>query len=312
MSLRLRLLIRVSRLFARRTLARVPDPVPLRPLFSKAARWLFRAPPETLVREVVLAGLPALILAGRPGSHPVRPRKVILYFHGGAFVAGCPRDYSALTARIARLTRTEVVVPAYRLAPEHPFPAAVEDAECAWAALLARGYRPADIVLGGDSAGGNLALGLLATLLARGERPAGLFAFSPVTDLSFSGATITGNAASDAVLPVERRGDLLGFYLNGAAVEDPRASPLFARFPDPPPVFLQYSATEALADDSRRMAAVLRAAGGAVTLDEWPDAPHVWVLFDGWVPEARAALQRAAGFVTRCFDQAVASEAGSR
>lgn len=170
------------------------------------------------------------------------------------------------------------------------------------------------MVLGGDSAGGNLALGLLAALLAEGIRPAGLYAFSPVTDLTFSGASIRENTAADPLLPAARRDDLVQFYLAGARSDDPRASPLLAAFPAPPPVFLQFSKTEILADDSRRIAEKLRAAGGAVTLDPWPDAPHVWVLFDGLVPEAREGLKRVASFVNARFDddQAGESAAGNR
>lgn len=309
MSLRLRLLILGSRLLAKRQIARVPDPLPLRPLFDRLARRLFRAPPLTLIRDTQLApGLPALIVSNRPGSHPVRLRKVVLYLHGGAFVAGHPQGFASILGRVARLTRAEVCAPDYRLAPEHPFPAAVEDARAAWDGLVARGYRPCDIVIGGDSAGGNLALGLLAALLAEGQRPAGLFAFSPVTDLTFSGGTITSNAVSDPVLPAARRADLNRFYLAGADPTDPRASPLFANFEAPPPVFLQYSETEILADDSRRMADRLRAAGGDVVLDAWPDAPHVWAIFDGLLPEARVALKRASAFINARFDAAQASE----
>jgi len=219
-----------------------------------------------------------------------------------------------MLARLARLTGCEVIAPDYRLAPEHPFPAAVRDARSAWDGLIARGYQPEDVVIGGDSAGGNLALGLLAALLSEGIRPAGLYAFSPVTDLTFSGASIRANEGSDRLLPAARRGDLVRFYLGGAAPDDPRASPLLADFAAPPPVFLQFSETEILADDSRRMAAKLRAAGAVVTLDSWPDAPHVWVLFDGFIPEAREGLKRAAAFVNARFDgdQAKVSEAGRR
>jgi epsilon-lactone hydrolase len=299
MSLRLGLLTAFARYILKPMVAHAAEPVPLRARFERVARRLFRFPPHSLIREISLApGLPALAISNRAGSHPPRPRKLVLYFHGGAFVAGSPRTHAALLARLARLARVEIVAPAYRLAPEHPFPAAPDDARAAWDALIARGYRPADIVLGGDSAGGNLALGLLAGLLAEGQRPAGLFAFSPVTDLTFSGASIEANAARDSMLPTSRSDDLLRYYLPGTPPDDPRASPLFAQYPDPPPVFLQYAATEILADDCRRMADLLRENGGAVTCDEWPDAPHVWVIFDGYVPEAREGLKRAAGFVS--------------
>ncbi len=299
MSLRLRLLTAFARHVVKPMVAHAADPVPLRARFERVARRLFRVPPHTLFCETALApGLPALVISNRPGSHPPLPRKRVLYFHGGGFVAGSPRTHAGLLARIARLARVEIVAPAYRLAPEHPFPAAPDDARAAWDALIARGYRPADIVIGGDSAGGNLALGLLAALLAEGQRPAGLFAFSPVTDLTFSGASIETNAGRDSMLPTSRTDDLLRYYLPGTPPDDPRASPLFADFPDPPPVFLQFAATEILADDCRRIANRLRASGGEVTCDEWPDAPHVWVIFDGYLPEAREGLTRAARFVS--------------
>jgi acetyl esterase/lipase len=306
MSLRLTLLNLGGHLALKPVLSWIPDPLPLRRLFERFARASFRPPPHTLIRDILLApDLPALIISNRPGSHPPRPGKAILYFHGGAFMAGSPHTHSAMLARISRLTRSEVVAPFYRLAPEHPFPAAPEDARAAWEGLRRRGYRPEDIVLGGDSAGGNLALGLLAALLAEGLRPAGLFAFSPVTDLTFSGQSIVENVRRDPLLPARRRSEFERLYLRGAPPGDVRASPLFAAFPSPPPVFLQYSESEILRDDSRRMAETLRAMGGRVELDEWRAAPHVWVLFDRLVPEAREGLTRAARFIKACFgDQA--------
>lgn len=315
MSLRLRFLRASGRVFVKGMTARASNPEPLRRLLDRMSRWLLRAPPHSVLLETMLApGLPALVISNRPGSLPVRSRKVVLYLHGGAFIAGRPENFAGMLSRLARLARCEVIAPDYRLAPEHPFPAAVDDSRTAWDGLIARGYRPSDIVLGGDSAGGNLAFGLLASLLAEGQRPAGLIAFSPVTDLTFSGRTIDTNAKADSVLPAARRGDLLRFYLDGARPEDPRASPLLADFTDPPPVFLQFSETEILADDSRRMARKLDAAGGDVTLDPWPDAPHVWVLLDGILPEAREGLKRAAAFITARFDtdQTGESVAGSR
>lgn len=315
MSRRLDILAALSRSFIKPMMAREADPRVMRRRFKRFARGLFRMPPYSLVRSTSLGpDLPALSITNRPGSHPPRSGKVVLYFHGGAFVAGGPETHAAMLARLARLSRLEIVAPMYRLAPDHPFPAAPDDAYRAWTALIARGYAPEDIVLGGDSAGGNLALGLLATLLAEGQRPAGLFAFSPVTDLTFTGKSVEANATRDLMLPAERADDLIGFYLPEAAADDPRASPLFADFPNPPPVFLQYSQTEILRDDCRRMADKLRAAGGEVTCDEWADAPHVWVIFDGYVPESREGLRRAAAFLRKLWpeDQASAITPASR
>ncbi|MCB1336204.1 MAG: alpha/beta hydrolase [Maritimibacter sp.] len=305
MSVRLNLLILASRLLVRPVALRA-DPIKLRADFERGAVALLRCPPYTCLTPTRFApGLSGLAIRSRPGSRPPHPGRVMLWFHGGAFVAGSPRTHAGLLARLARMGRLEVVAPAYRLAPEHPFPAAVEDARTAFDGLVARGYAPGNIVIGGDSAGGNFALGLLAGLLGDGVRPAGVVALSPVTDLTFSGASIAANAVRDPMLPAARRGDVDRYYLVGADPSDPRASPLFAAFPDPPPVFLQVGSTEILRDDSVRMAEVLRAAGGRVVLDEWEGAPHVFTLLDGWLPEAREGLRRVAGFIDGLWAEAV-------
>lgn len=312
MSLRLRLLIAAHRFRVKPVVARAEDAATLRRFFARGARRLFRPPPYTLILRTELGpDLPALAISNRPGSHPVRLGRVILFFHGGSFVAGSPETHAAMLSRLSRLTRIEVMAPDWPLAPEHPFPAGPEAAHQAFGALLARGYRAENIVLGGDSAGGNIALGLLARLLGEGVRPAGLFAFSPSIDLTFSGASIRENAARDPALPLSQSPKVDRFYLQGADPADPRASPLFADYPDPPPVFLQFAENEILRDDSLRLAAKLRAAGGAVTLDRWPDAPHAFVLFERWAPEAREALRRTADFVSGLFAAQATARGGT-
>jgi acetyl esterase/lipase len=303
MSLRLWLLIAGNRWLVKPAVSHAEEPEHLREMFERSARKVFRPPPLSAMTDTKLAhGLMALRIRNRPAARPQRPRKVILYFHGGAFVTGSPRTHAGLMARLSRMTRTEVIAPAYRLAPEHPFPAAPDDAWTAFQALIARGYRAQDIVLGGDSAGGNLALGLLARALEAGERPAGLFAFSPVTDLAFTGASLAANAAADPALPASETAKIQSFYLQGADPDDPRASPLHAHFESPPPVFLQVARNEILFDDSLRMARRLKRAGGKVTLDIWDNTPHVFVMFENLVPEARTALKRAGRFVNELFD----------
>ncbi len=270
-----------------------------RRFLDRAASRIFRAPPLSLFRPGVLAGRPALWISNRPGSHPPRPGKCLLYFHGGGYIAGSPVTHRAMLARLSRLTRIEVVAPSYRLAPEHPFPAAFDDGCAAYDALLAKGYLPQDIILGGDSAGGSLALAVLAKTSTDGQPPRALFALSPLTDMSFSGASFHENAQADPVLPASRADLLADWVLNGADPADPRISPLFARFQSPPPV--QFDGTELLRDDALRMVEVLRAAGGEVTCDIWQGCPHVWPLLDGLVPEARQALTRVASFVNAQF-----------
>ncbi|RUS59878.1 alpha/beta hydrolase [Pseudorhodobacter sp. E13] len=291
--MRLRLLCLLLRAFAKPALRRTPTPASARAQFARGAR-LFRAPPF-LLHLPGHASLPLdQISVGR-----VRPDAVILYFHGGAYLAGSPATHAAMLGRLSKLTGLRVIAPDYRLAPEHPAPAAFEDAQAAFQALLDQGYSPHQIVFGGDSAGGGLALALLADLCARGQRPAALFAFSPWTDLAMTGESLRSNARADPLLPVARIEEAIGFVLGELSPQDPRLSPLYAAFPDPPPVLIHVGTTEILRDDSRRMVAHLRASGCAVTLKEWRGAPHVWQIFDGYIPEARASLREVAQFTLR-------------
>jgi monoterpene epsilon-lactone hydrolase len=289
MSLGLRLLVRGMRYLVRPRLQRTVTPEAARRDLDLGGRHLFRAPP-------FLLHLPGAafdwIAVG-----PARDDRVILYLHGGAYVAGSPVTHRALLGRIGKLSGFGVAAARYPLAPEHPAPAQFDAAVAAHAALLARGFAVGQIILGGDSAGGGLALALLADLCARGLRPAGLFALSPWTDLALTGASLRENAEADPLLPVARMEEAVAMVRGALPPDDPRLSPLYARFVTPPPVFLQVGSTEILRDDSRRMAQVLRQAGGAVTLQEWPDAPHVWQMLDGYIPEARAALRELAGFL---------------
>lgn len=306
MSRRLAALDLFLRLVAKPRFARVREPAVARAEFARLARLAFRAPPY-LVRLPATVGVPGLWL----WSGPVRAEAAILYFHGGGYIAGSPDTHAALAGRLSRLSGLRAFAPDYRLAPEHPFPAAFEDAVTAWEGLLARGYAPGRIALAGDSAGGGLALALLAELCRRGTPPAAATLFSPFCDLTGSAPSIRANAGADAMLPAERFAELADLFLAGAAPEDPRASPLFADFPAPPPVLIQASDVEILQDDAVRAAERLRQAGGAVTLSICRGAPHAWQIFDGWVPEARAALAEAAAFLRDRLSPVPESPAGS-
>lgn len=291
MSLRLRLLNLALRLVAKPHMRRIAAPEVLRADMERWARLLPSAP-FALALPVTVGGRPALSI--RSGA--ARRDAVILHFHGGAFVAGSPQTHKAMLSRFARLARLEVIAPAYRLAPENPFPAALDDAEAVWDDLLTKGFAPDRIVLSGDSAGAALALSLLARLCRRGTPPAALVAFSPWTDLTGSAPSIILLEDKDPLLVTERVAEVAQFYLNGHRADDPAASPLFADFPGAPPILLQTSEADILRDDALRLEQRLRAAGAEVLLQLWPDVPHAWHLFDGWIPEARAALRDAAAF----------------
>ena len=277
---------------ARAAMARADDPAPLRRAMRLVSTYLLRGPRNVPAQTIAMPTGRALWLGTRHADGPV-----ILYFHGGGFVAGSPQTHRKLAARLSVLTGLPVVLPPYRLAPEHRLPAAQHDALAAADWLIGQGVAADRIILGGDSAGGGLALSVLSALCTRGTPPRAGFAFCPFTDVTFSGASVRENARTDHFFPGDRVGDLAARILGDVAPDDPRLSPLFARFPNCPPVLMQASGTEILRDDATRMAAALQGQGAHVTLQLWENAPHVWHLADGWWPEARAALRATAAFL---------------
>lgn len=296
MSLRARLLRLLLRAVARPLLAHSMDPAAARRRFLRAARVIFRAPPLSLILPFT-ADLPGLWVQNQP-----RGPGVVLYFHGGAYIMGAPETHAAMLAELMRMSGQQAFLPRYRLSPEHPFPAAFEDALAAWNALIARGYTPDRIILGGDSAGGGLALALLSHLCLTDQPPAGAFVFSPWTDMTFSGDSIRENAAREQMLPAARLDDVRAMVSAGADPADPRLSPLWARFPGAPPVLVHVAETEILRDDSLRLAgplpgAEIRMAG---------DLPHVWPIFHNCLPEARDTLDVTAAFIRACLGQSSA------
>lgn len=254
----------------------------------------FVLPEGPALREAPLGTLAALRIDG-PAEGPV-----ILWLHGGAYCLGSRHTHAAMVATLARRAGVAAVLPDYRLAPEHRFPCAVEDARAAWDALIAEGVAPERIVLGGDSAGGGLAFAVLQGLLGEGRRgPAAVVAFSPWTDLTGASVSLRRLARRDALIPVRRFAEIRDLYLDGADAHDPRASPAFGRYAGAPPALIQSSLSEALRDDARLMAARLREDGAAVEHEETRSVPHVWQMYHGMVPEADIALNRAAAFIRR-------------
>ncbi len=286
-----------SRLVAKRHLARVQEIPDARRSFHRMARLGFHTPPLSLFLEDTLADRPALWVSSGVKSR----EKVIYYIHGGGYIVGSPETHRNMLAALSRLCGIQACLIDYRLAPEHPFPAAVDDVLAGYQALLERGYAPENIIIGGDSAGGGAALVLLSELCKRGIAPRGAFALSPWTDLTLSGESLRSNAKTEAMLPVERIDELRDMYLQGADPADPHASPLFADFPDCPPVLLQASDSEILRDDTCRMAAVLEEQGVEVETYIWSDLPHVWQIFHGWLPDADLALLQVAQFIKARF-----------
>ncbi|MGB3146634.1 MAG: alpha/beta hydrolase [Paracoccaceae bacterium] len=308
MSLRLRLLNAGLRALARPRLARLTDPAVARRDLSMTARLFLARPKGVTVDRVAADGpVPPHLLLTPPGAGP----GILVYFHGGGYIAGSPETHIGLLAALARAAGVCVIAPQYRLAPEHPFPAAPEDAFALWSHLRQSGHRPEEIALGGDSAGGGLALLLLARLCAQATPPAAVLTFSPWTDLSGSGDSCRDNARRDPILPVGRLGELAGFALGELAADDPRVSPLFADYPGCPPLFFAVSGSEILRDDTLRLARRLAAEGAWVEVDIHPDCPHAWPMFAGRLPEADATVRRAGAFLRQVFNQPAEGSAGS-
>ena len=244
-------------------------------------------------------------LGARPALHVVpdnNPRAgTILYFHGGSHVFGSPETALSLTGNLVAKTGISAYSPDYRLAPEHPFPAAIDDALSAYRALLEGGQDPSAIAFAGDSAGGGLAVTTcLAARDAGLPMPAAIVAFSPGLDATRTGESMDTKASIDPIFT--REGVLYtgAMYLAGADPRQPLLSPaILADVTGFPPMLLQVGANEILLDDSTRMAARAREAGVDVILDVTADVPHVFQCFAGVLDEADHALDRAAHFLAQ-------------
>ena len=265
-------------------------------LAATARRWGERFdPPVPRHLRRVLRVEPAVV-GGCRGEWIVRDHAdgeltdaaIILYLHGGAYVAGSPASHRHFTSRITWAAHARTFVPDYRLAPEHPFPAAVDDAEAVYQGLLATGIPPSTLVLAGDSAGGGLACALLLRLRDGGvPLPAGAVLFSPYTDVEHTGASIRRNAATDYI-PIVGEITANLDYLGDADPRNPLASPLYGEFSGMPPLLIFAGGREMALDDSLRLSERARAAGVDVTLHLEPDMMHVW---PGIVPGHPASLR---------------------
>jgi monoterpene epsilon-lactone hydrolase len=232
-----------------------------------------------------------------------RPNRHVLYLHGGAYRLGAPSTYRHFTWRIASAAQARVLVIDYRLAPEHPFPAALEDAVSYYCWLLAEGADPRQIAVIGDSAGGGLALALLLKLRDSGlPLPAAAVVLSPWTDLALTGASITLNAKFDAMVHAEDVPKFAADYLAGADPRHPYASPLYGDPTGLPPTLIQVGSEEVLRDDAVRMAERMQRAHCQAELQLWPGMPHVWHLFAPILPEAREAIVEISKFLQRTLD----------
>ena len=251
--------------------------------------------PEGITFEkIVAAGVPAEWLTA-PSSDRT---KAVLYLHGGGYTLGSIETHRGLGSRIAEASGTRVLMVDYRLAPETPFPGAVEDATAAYAFLLDEGIAPEQIAIGGDSAGGGLTFAALVSLREQGKPlPGAAFALSPWVDLEGLGDSMQTRAAADPMVQKEglvRMGDL---YLAGADPKTPLASPLHADLTGLPPMLIQVGTAETLLDDSLRIVERLHEADVSVELQQYEDLIHVFQAFAPIVPESLEAIEKIGAFV---------------
>jgi acetyl esterase/lipase len=251
-------------------------------------------PADVLQKPIEIGGVGGIEVT-IPGNESER---VILYFHGGVYVIGSAATSVPLVGGLVRRTGVNAITLDYRLAPEYPYPAAVEDARAAYEGLLAQGMEPGQIVLAGESAGGGLAV---ATLLAAREAglpmPSCAFLMSPYADLTLSGETLTERQSLDPILTQEGLRVRAPEYVAGADASDPLISPIFGDLSGLPPLLIQVGSHEILLSDALRLAARAATTDVAVTLDVTPGVPHVFQGYAGLLDEAGAALDRASDFV---------------
>ncbi len=255
----------------------------------EASMGMMPTPPNTKVTPVKVDGIPAewVEASGARADH------AILYLHGGGYVIGSPVTHRSLAGKLSETSKARVLVIDYRMAPENPFPAAVEDAVKAWRWLLAQGLSASKLAISGDSAGGGLTLAASVALRdAKVALPKAVAMLSPWTDLTGNSETMTTRADKD---PMVQKAGLMAMgalYLNGKDAKTPLASPLFADLRGLPPMLIQVGDHETLLDDSRTLEKNAKAAGVDVTLEVWDEMIHVWQLFHPVLPEGVKALER--------------------
>lgn len=259
-----------------------------------AAAALFQRPPDVRYEPIDAGGVPAEWTIA-PDADPDR---ALVYLHGGSYNAGGVGSHRALCTQLSRATGLRVLSVDYRLAPEHPHPAAVEDACAALRFVRKSGLAPSQVALAGDSAGGGLALAALVALRDAGDPlPAAVALLSPWTDLTLSGASFLGKAGVDPMIVPDVLAVARDRYVANADAAAPTISPLFADLAGLPPMLVQVGTDECLLDDSTRLAERASDAGNDVVLEVWDDMIHVWQAFFAMLPEGRAAIDAIAAFL---------------
>ena len=261
--------------------------------FEKLARVVGGKTPAS-VRQVDAGGVPSELVSAEGASDDT----VTLYLHGGGYVIGSPKTHREFARRLSAASLAQVLVIDYRLAPENPFPAPVEDAVTAYRWLLGEGYAPERLSIAGDSAGGGLTAATLVSIRDQGlPLPACGVCLSPWVDMEGLGDSMTTRADRDPMVQKEGLVGMAGVYLADADPRSPLAAPMYANLDGLPPLLIQVGASETLFDDAVRLDEKARAAGVETTFEEWDDMIHVWHIFAPILDEGQQAIERMAEFM---------------
>ncbi len=255
-----------------------------------------KLPSDAIVEKVEADGVPCeWVSSEQADSH-----RILLYLHGGGYVFGGLDSHRYLAWQLSRSSGMKVLLVDYRLAPENQFPAAVEDVTACYRWLLGEGYKPGQIAIGGDSAGGGLALATMVNLKNLGlAQPAGAILLSPWLDLTGSGLSVASNAKADAILSPAALHSFARFYLGDLDRKAPLASPLFADLSGLPAILVHVGSTEILLSDAQSLVENIKNTGGEIALDIWPKMPHVFQLFSQRIPEGKVAIEQLGQFIRK-------------
>ena len=260
---------------------------------------LIKLPKDVKIQKVDIDGMPAEWISA-PGTVE---DKVILYLHGGGYISGSINSHRELVSRISRASKARVLIINYRLAPEHLFPAAVEDSTKAYKYLIeTQKINPINIIIAGDSAGGGLTLATLLNLRDKGmSLPVAAIGLSPWTDLGITGDTYKTKIKEDPMVSLDGIIFDAGLYLGDTEYKNPLASPLYGNHKGLPPILIIVGTAELLLDDSKRFAERAKKAGVDITIDIWEDMPHVFPAFAAFAPEGQKGIEKIGEFIKKFF-----------
>jgi acetyl esterase/lipase len=266
---------------------------------TKAAKFMGPPPKDVEIENINVDGIAAAWI--RPSG--ADKAKVLLHIHGGGYVTGSIASYLRMCILMAQTLKINVLLPAYRLAPEYPFPAAVDDTLKIYRWLLSQGYQSKNILISGDSAGGGLCVATVIALRDQGESlPAAVICLSPWADLTMQGQSHVTKSKSESMLNAETLREWALAYTNKENLGNPLVSPIFADFHDFPPLLIQVSGDEVLLDDAIALAEKAKSAGVNVSLKIWDGMWHVWQIVGDAIPESKMAFEEVDQFVRARFN----------